>query len=125
MKLFPRFMRRKRNLRRILAGAFLFIAFVEAGSHAYVDYHRAADATTPNGCRVTENRTTTVDCPDKRKQRSQERNMIDEMTIHAVILNRMSVPTTGRLYDTAVISGSIAGALSGVQDSPFHPPELA
>ena len=125
MKLFPRFIRRKRNVRRILAAAFLLIAFIETGSHAYMDYHHAADASLPVGCSFSHNSPTSADCPDKRKQRSQERSMIDEMTIHAVILNGMSMPARGSFFDIAVIYRPVVRPLTGVQDSPFHPPELA
>src|SRR4051812_4218560 len=93
-----RLLKRKRHVRQMLAAAFLFIAFVEMGSHAMIDSQDPNALTEALACSLAENTPAKADCPDQRRQRQETKNMMDEMTTHMVILNSMVVPHSGITY---------------------------
>ena len=106
-----------------MAGAFLMIAILEMGSHAYMNSQLPTGLEGIPLCQVAPDRPTTVDCPVQQKHRGSEINL-DETLIHAMILNKMTVRTGGIVYRSSVIVRSIVHPLSGVSNPPFHPPKL-
>jgi len=116
---------RKRNLRRIIAGAFVAIAFIEIGSHAFIDSHDAAAADVLSACKVQQNPIPFADCPERQRQRQESKNLLDEMTTHTVLLSRLSLPLRWSYYDTAILTTEVARPLSRELMPPFHPPEVA
>src|SRR5437764_12729143 len=103
MKRYYRFLKRRRNVQRMLAGAFLVLAFVEIGSHAFTDSQDLAHFETLGFCGIQHENLPAVDSPIKHKQRGPESNLLDEMTTHAVILNDLTVPRRGISYWTDAI----------------------
>src|SRR6478672_2364293 len=100
MKRFFRILRRKRNVRRQMAGVLLLIAFIEIGSHAIMDSQDLDHFQTLGICGLAHNKPLTVDCPTKQKPRGPESNLQDEMMIHAMILNDLTSPRSGISYRT-------------------------
>ena len=125
MKSFFRYIKRKRNVRRIAAAAFVLIAVLEMGSHAVIDANTLAVAQGLPGCRVLQNRRTTVDCPDKQKNRGSDSNRMDELTIHAIILNDLTIPTMGTANGSGQSPRNHVYPLTGILAAPFHPPKQA
>jgi hypothetical protein len=125
MKRFLRLIRRKRNLRRLMAGAFLIAFFVEIGSHAFIDSYDADHFETLGFCGIQHEAPTAVDVPADHKRRGPESNLMDEMTIHAVILNDLTSPRCGISYWTSEDFEAVIQPLSGSLSPPFHPPKQA
>jgi hypothetical protein len=115
---------RKRNRRRLLAGAFLILAFVEIGSHAYSDSGDLTHFQSFGFCGINHAPPVAVDIPAKQKQRGPSSNLLDEMMIHAVILNDLSSPRCGISYWTSDYVESFPHPLAGNPSTPFHPPKL-
>ena len=116
---------RKRNLRRIIAGAFVAIAFIEIGSHAFIDSHDAAAFDVLSACKVQQNPTPSADCPERQRQRQESKSLLDEMTTHTVLLTGLTLPLRWSSYDTAILSSEIVRPIARELTPPFHPPELA
>jgi hypothetical protein len=125
MKRFYRVLRRKRNVRRILAAAFLVIAFIEIGSHVFNDSEDLAHFETLGFCGIQHEPPLAVDSPSRQKQRGPNSNLTDEMVIHAAILNDFAAPRCGISYWTSDHVKSIVRPLFGNLSPPFHPPKLA
>src|SRR3954469_22729811 len=125
MKRFYRLLKRKRNVRRMLAAAFVVIAFIEIGSHAFTDTQDIAHFETLGFCGIQHDAPPSVDSPAKQKQRGPNSNLLDEMTTHAVILNHLTFPRTGVSYWTDETTDPILRSLSGSPTIPFHPPKQA
>ena len=102
---------------------FLFVAFVEMGSHAMIDSQDPNAVTEALACSQTENVPARADCPDQRRQRQETKNMMDEMTTHMVILNDLTVPHSGIMYRTGENFGPQVHVASRTLAPPFHPPE--
>jgi len=117
--------KRKRNLRRMLAVMFLFVAFVEMGSHALIDSQDPHALVEAMACSLAENLPAKADCPERRRQRQETKDLLDEMTTHMVVLNCMVVPHSGRLFSTGTNYLFKTAALSTDLTPPFHPPELS
>lgn len=115
---------RKRNHRRLLAGVFLLVAFIEIGSHAFADSEDFAHFNTLGFCGINHGAPITIDIPAKQKQRGPSTNLLDEMVIHSVILNDLTSPRCSISYWTSDYVESITRPLSGITDPPFHPPKL-
>jgi hypothetical protein len=115
---------RKRNRRRLLAGTFLLIAFIEIGSHGFSDSGDIAHFQTLGFCGINHAPPLAVDIPAKQKHRGPSSNLLDEMVIHAVILNDLSSPRCGISYWTSDFIEAANHPLSAVTDPPFHPPKL-
>jgi len=124
MKRLRLFILRKRNTRRLLAGAFLLLAMIEVGSHAYADSDDFAHFQTLGFCGINHPPQLAVDIPAKQKQRGPSSDLLDEMMIHAVILNDLSSPGCGISYWTSYYVESIPRPLAGNPSTPFHPPKL-
>ena len=114
---------KRKNLRRSIAGAFVFIALVEVGSHAFMDSQDPAALEAMTVCRANQYSSPVVDCPENQKQRQESKNLKDEMNTHTVVLNSLTVPLRWVTYDTGKIARQIIYPLSGELSSPFHPPE--
>ena len=125
MKPFYRLIKRRKNVRRLLAGAFIAIAFIEIGLHAFSDSKDLAHFETLGFCGIQHEPPLTADAPTNHKQRGPESNLMDEMTTHAVILNALAVPRAAVSYWTAEEFESIVRPLSGSLSPPFHPPKQA
>ena len=115
---------RKRNLRRIVAGAFVAIAFIELGSHAFIDSRDAAIDTLP-ACQVQQRPTPIVDCPERQRQRQESKNLLYEMTTHTVLLTGLSLPLRWSSYNTAIVRETTIRPLSRELTPPFRPPEFS
>ena len=109
----------------MLAAMFLFVAFVEMGSHALIDSQDPNAVASALACSVTENVPAKADCPEQRRQRQETKDLLDEMTTHMVVLNSMVVPHSGRLFTTGANYALRADASSNDLTPPFHPPELS
>jgi len=116
---------KRKNLRRSIAGAFVIIALVEVGSHAFIDSRDPAALEAMTVCRVYQQSSPIVDCPENQKQRQEQRNLKDEMNTHTVMLSALTVPLSWATYDTDKILRPIVKPLSGELSSPFHPPKQA
>ena len=116
---------KRKNLRRSIAGAFIVIALIEVGSHAFIDSHDPAALEAMTVCRVYQHSSPVVDCPENQKQRQESRNLKDEMNTHTVVLGGLTVPLRWATYETGQIARPIVYPLSGELSSPFHPPEQA
>lgn len=108
----------------MLAGTFLVIAFIEIGSHAFSDSEDLAHFETLGFCGIQHDPAPTVDGPSKQKQRGPNSNLLDEMMIHAAILNDFTTPRCGISYWTSKEYESLVHPLSGNLSLPFHPPKL-
>ena len=109
----------------MLSGAFLLIAFIEMGSHAFMDSQDFAAIDDLTVCRVTQDAFPRSDCPDKRQQRQETKNLLDEMTSHCMILTGMVVPHTGIMYRTISAEPKADYPLARALTPPFHPPKQA
>jgi len=109
----------------MLAGAFLVLAFVEIGSHAFTDSQDLAHFETLGFCGIQHDNLPAVDSPTKHKQRGPDSNLLDEMTTHAAILTNLTIPRSGISYWTDTGAGSIVRPRSGKLATPFHPPKQA
>jgi hypothetical protein len=109
----------------MLSAAFLVIAFIEIGSHAFSDDEDLAHFETLGFCGIQHEPPLTLDIPSNQKQRGPNSNLLDEMVIHSVILNDLTLPRCGISYWTSEEFESIVRPLSGNLSLPFHPPKLA
>ena len=111
----------------MLSAAFFVIAFIEIGSHAFLDTEALDPAhfETLGFCGIQHDSPLTLDIPANQKQRGPNSNLLDEMVIHAVILNDLTMPRCGISYWTSEEFESIVRPLSGNLSPPFHPPKLA
>ena len=125
MKRLYRFALGKLNVRRIFAAAFLVIAFLEIGSHAFTDSQDLAHFDSAGFCGIQHDRPLTLDSTTKHKQRAPESNLLDEMTTHAAILDDLAVPRCGVSCWTDPVADSVIRPLSGNLSTPFHPPKQA
>ncbi|HEV7698857.1 MAG TPA: hypothetical protein VGO43_01365 [Pyrinomonadaceae bacterium] len=125
MMRFLRQIKRKRNVRRLLAAGFLFVAIVELGSHAFMDSHDPNFESDLTVCRVSDNPSPLADCPDKRQQRQETKNLLDEMTSHSGLLAELSLPLKGVLYDTAINFSYDHRPITRSLTPPFQPPKQA
>ena len=125
MKRFRKLVLRKRNLRRLIAGAFVAIAFIEIGSHAFIDSRDAAAMDVLSACKVQQTSTPIADCPERQRQRQESKNLLDEMTTHTVLLTGLSLPLRWSSYNTAIVTDRAPSAISRELTPPFHPPEFA
>ncbi|HTH51363.1 MAG TPA: hypothetical protein VL501_05495 [Pyrinomonadaceae bacterium] len=125
MKVLFRLLKRKSNVRRMLAAAFLFIAFVEMGSHAMIDSQDPNALTEAMACSLAVNMPAKADCPEQRRQRQETKNLLDEMTTHMVVLNSLVVPHSGITYRSLDNYAIAAPPLSRTLAPPFHPPKQA
>jgi len=116
---------RKRNFRRLVAGAFVAIAFIELGSHAFLDSRDVAAIETSAACRVDQTPVSSADCPERQRQRQESKNLLDEMTTHTVLLTGLSLPLRWSSYNTAIVSARIVRPISRELTPPFRPPEFA
>ena len=119
-----RLIKRKKNVRRLLAAGFLFIAFIEIGSHAFMDSRDPDAIQAMTACSILpQNTPNKADCPDNQRNRGPESNLMDEMTSHAMILNTMTVPVGGIMYRTGTSVSAVAAPVFRALAPPFHPPE--
>jgi hypothetical protein len=118
------FILRKRDRRRLLAAAFLILAMIEIGSHAYSDSGDLAHFQSLGFCGINHPPQLAVDIPAKQKQRGPSSNLLDEMVIHAIILNDISSPSCSVSYWTSEYVESSTRPLAGNPSTPFHPPKL-
>jgi hypothetical protein len=109
----------------MLSAAFLVIAFVEIGSHAFSDDEDLAHFETLGFCGIQHEPPLQLDIPSNQKQRGPNSNLLDEMVIHSVMLNDLTMPRCGVSYWTSEEFETIARPLSGSLSPPFHPPKLA
>jgi hypothetical protein len=109
----------------MLAAAFLIVAFIEIGSHAFSDSEDLAHFETLGFCGIQHDAPLAINVPANQKQRGPNSNLLDEMVIHAVILNDLTTPRCGISYWTTEDFQSVVRPLSGSLSPPFHPPKLA
>jgi hypothetical protein len=125
MRRFYRVVKRKRNVRRILAGAFVLIAFIELGSHAFADSQDIAHFETLGFCGIQHESSLSIDNPAKQKQRNQSSSLLDEMTTHMVVLSALTLPRVSVSYWADDPVETVTHSLSGILATPFHPPKQA
>jgi hypothetical protein len=109
----------------MLACAFVLIAFVELGSHAFADSQDIAHFETLGFCGVQHESPLSIDNPAKQKQRNQNSSLLDEMTTHVVVLTALTLPRVSVSYWTAEPVESVTAVLDGSLTTPFHPPRTA
>jgi hypothetical protein len=123
MKRLFRLAKRKKNIRRALATMFLFVFFVEMGSHVLIDSQDPNAMTEAVSCNLDEDIPARADCPEQRRQRQETKDLLDEMTTHVVVLNSLTVPHSGVMYRTGTNYAPQAAPVSTDLATPFHPPE--
>ncbi|MBV9242442.1 MAG: hypothetical protein JO314_10585 [Acidobacteria bacterium] len=123
MKRLYRLATRKRNTRRLLAAMFLFVFFIEMGSHVLIDSQDSNAVTEAISCSLDDNVPARADCPEQRRQQQETKNLLDEMTTHVVVLNSLTVPHSGILYRTPTNFHTDATFTTRSLTPPFHPPE--
>ena len=116
---------RKRNVRRMLSGAFLLIAFAELGSHVIMDGQDNSLSAELTACRLAETQSPKADCPEQRRQQQETKNLLDEMTTHMVVLNELTMPHSGIMYRTPDTFIFDSHTLRGEPVLLFHPPKQA
>ena len=116
-------LKRKRNVRRMLAAMFLFVLFVEMGSHIVIDSQDPNAIAEALACSANGHTPPHADCPEQRRQRQETKNLIDEMTTHMVVLNTMIVPHTGISYRALDNYSSSDRIITRALAPPFHPPQ--
>ncbi len=109
----------------MMSAAFLVIAFIEIGSHAFMDSEDLAHFETLGFCGIQHTAPLAVSVPTRQRQRGPNSNLLDEMVIHAVILNDLDTARCGISYWTSEEFESNVRPLSGSLSPPFHPPKLA
>lgn len=109
----------------MLAAAFLFVAFVEMGSHALIDSQDPHALTEALACSLAQDMPAKADCPEQRRQRQETKNLLDEMTTHVAVLNSLVVPHSGIAYLSIDNFKAAADFVSRAATPPFHPPEQA
>lgn len=107
-----------------MAGTFLILAIIEIGSHVYANSDDLAHFETLGFCGINHAPPLAVDIPARQKQRGPSSNLLDEMVIHAVILNDLGSTDRAVSFWTSDYIESVTHPLSGVTHPPFHPPEL-
>ena len=125
MKRLYRLATRKRNVRRLIAGMFLFVFVVEMASHVLIDSQDPNALTAEISCSLEEDVPARADCPEQRRQQQESKNLMDEMTTHVVILNEMTVPHSGIMYRTGTNYVYNFRLISHPITPPFHPPKQA
>jgi hypothetical protein len=125
MKRLYRLATRKRNVRRMIAGMFLFVFVVELASHVLIDSQDPNAVTQAISCSLDEPVPASADCPEQRRQKQETKNMLDEMTTHVVILTNMVVPHSGIMYRAGTNYASQTRAAWRELSPPFHPPKQA
>jgi len=123
MKRLFRLVKRKRNVRRLLAAMFLFVFAVELASHVLIDSQDPNALTVSEACSLNENIPARADCPEQRRQQQETKNLLDEMTTHMVVLNTLTVPHSGIMYRTPTNFSSDDRFVTRSLAPPFHPPE--
>ena len=107
----------------MIAAMFLFVFMIEMGSHMLIDSQDPNAVTEVGVCEISEKIPDRVDCPEQRRQRQETKNILDEMTTHVVVLNSLTVPHAGRMYDTGSNYASTLGDISRSLTPPFRPPK--
>jgi hypothetical protein len=115
---------KKRNRRRLMACAFLILAMIEIGSHAFANSDDPTHFQSLGFCGINHAPPLAVDVPARQKQRGPSSNLLDKMVIHAIILNDISSPRCGVSYWKSEYVESITRPLAGSPSTPFHPPKL-
>jgi len=123
MKRLFRIIKRKRNVRRLLAAMFLVVFAVELASHVLIDSQDPNAMTEAASCSLNENIPARADCPEQRRQQQETKNLLDEMTTHMVILNNLTVPHSGIMYRTPASFAPEDSIVDRSLAPPFHPPE--
>jgi hypothetical protein len=115
---------RKRNIRRILAGMFLFVFVVEMASHVLIDSQDPNAVTEAVSCSFDGKIPDSADCPEQRRQQQETKNMMDEMTTHVVIVvSSLTMPHSGIMYRTTTNYADASSVVSRELSPPFHPPQ--
>ena|SRR5436305_748787 len=126
MKRLYRLATRKRNIRRIIAGMFLFVFVVEMASHIMIDSQDPNAVAEAISCSLDGSFPDRADCPEQRRQQQETKNLMDEMTTHVVIVvSSLTMPHSGIMYHTGTNYGSQPIATSRELSPPFHPPKQA
>jgi hypothetical protein len=109
----------------MLACAFVLIAMIELGSHAFADSQDIAHFEQLGFCGIQHESPLSIDNPSKQKQRNQNSSLLDEMTTHVVVLSALTLPRVSVSYWTDEPVESATSALAGNLTTPFHPPKQA
>lgn len=120
-----RVIKQKRNVRRLLAAGFLLIAFVEMGSHAFMDSRDRDASGALTWCAIFHYTNPGIDCPHKRDHRGPDKSVFDESSHHAVLLTREDLEFAGIAYQTELPAARDAWPLSCSLTPPFYPPKQA
>jgi hypothetical protein len=107
----------------MLGAAFVLIAFIELGSHAFADSQDIAHFETLGFCGIQHGSPLSIDNPAKQKQRNQNSSLLDEMTTHVVVLNALTLPSVSVSYWIDDWVEPVTHSLSGILTTPFHPPK--
>lgn len=98
MKSLFRFIKRKKNARRLLAASFLLVAIMDLGTHAFAGSYSGPAVAATTWCAKYHYANSGIDCPHKHDHRTPEKSAFDEISHNAVLLNPSELAITGALY---------------------------
>jgi hypothetical protein len=125
MKRVYKLIRHKRNVRRLLALAFVLIMFIEVGSQAILDNQDPNSANASAWCNILHHLSPSADCPHKRHDSAPQSNPFGDVTHYWAALGEFTLPVADIVYDTPPIAHSTATPLSRAITPPFLPPKQA
>lgn len=117
MKRLFKIIKRKRNMRRLLAAALILIAFVDVGSRSVMTSGQDV------WCAVYHYTNRGVDCPHKRDHRSPDKSSFEETTHEAVLLNKEELRITGIVYTTEEPTARKVRIVTRPLEPLFQPPK--
>ncbi|MEP6703402.1 MAG: hypothetical protein ABJB34_01225, partial [Acidobacteriota bacterium] len=114
-----RLVRRKR-IARLVAAAFLMIAFFELGSHGII---ASGNPNAWDWCKTLHTTSPSADCPHKRHQPGPQNNPNTEIAYPLIVVNELELPVPDPFIDTPEVIYTNAHALSRPLAAPFRPPK--
>lgn len=107
----------------MIAAMFLFVFCFEMVSHVMIDSQDPDAVTAAISCSLDGDIPARADCPERRRQQQETKDLLDEMTTHAVLLNTVVIPYSGIMYRTGTNYSSDTRIVSRSLASPFRPPK--
>jgi hypothetical protein len=120
---FYRQMKRKSNVRRLLAVGFFLIMFVQIGSQAVLEARASNMPNDLTWCDLKHHVPHSADCPHNQKPRGPENNVFSNFTHDWALAPTVTLPISGILYRSEFFFRTSAHPISRPQAPPFQPPK--
>lgn len=125
MDRFYKLIKRKGNVRRLLAMGFFLIMFVELSSHALLENQNSSMSNDMTWCDVMHHVPHSAECPHNRKPKGPENNLYSEASHHWALISEVTLPVSGILYRSEFFDRTTVSPISRPQTPPFQPPKQA